>query len=53
MSTGSAIGAFAGALIGSLSQGHSGHGGGNQRRHAESACVRAVSNQVERSRDSL
>ena len=53
MSTGSAIGAFAGALIGRLSQGHSGHGGGNQRRHAESACVHAVSNSVERSRDSL
>ena len=52
-STGSAIGAFAGALIGSLIQGHSGHGGGNQRQHAESTCLRAVSNQVGRSRDSL
>jgi hypothetical protein len=52
-SAGSAIGAFAGALIGSLIQGHSGHGGGNQRQHAESTCLRAVSNQVGRSRDSL
>lgn len=52
-STGSAIGAFAGALIGSLIQGHSGHGGGNQRQHAESTCLRAVSNQVGRRRDSL
>ena len=52
-STGSAIGAFAGALIGSLIQGHSGHGGGNQRQHAESTCLRAVSHQVGRSRDSL
>ena len=52
-SAGSAIGAFAGALIGSLIQGHSGHGGGNQRQHADSTCLRAVSNQVGRSRDSL
>jgi hypothetical protein len=52
-STGSAIGAFAGALIGSLIQGHSGHGGGNQQQHAESTCLRAVSNQVGRSRNSL
>ena len=52
-STGAAIGAFAGALIGSLIQGHSGHGGGNQRQHAESTCLRAVSNQVGRRRDSL
>ena len=52
-STGSAIGAFAGALIGSLIQGHFGHGGGNQQQHAESTCLRAVSNQVGRSRNSL
>ena len=52
-STGTAIGAFAGALIGSLIQGHPGHNGENQRQHAESTCLRAVSNQVGRNPDSL